>query len=78
MFIVKKLSNKKKIYLNFEPAMGYPVSKSIFYECGLCGDYIPSQPDRSVRCKCRNIVIDADAGRVSVKNEEQFKVFKFK
>lgn len=64
--------------MTFDPAKGYPASKSIFYECGLCGDYISSQPDISVRCKCRNIVIDADAGRVSVKNEEQFKVFKFK
>ena len=72
------MSNKEKIYMTFDPAIGYPGSKSIFYECGLCGDYLPSQPDRSVRCNCRNIVIDVDAGRVSVKNEKQFKVFKFR
>lgn len=72
------MNDRKRIYMPFDPAMGYPASKSIYYECGLCGDYIPSKPDRSIRCNCRNIVIDVDAGRVSVKNEEQFKVFKFK
>ena len=72
------MNNKKRSYIMFDSTEGYPASKSIYYECGLCGEYIPSRPERSLRCKCGNIIIDADAGRVSVKDGEHFKAFKFK
>jgi len=71
------LTTKKRSYVDFDQTIGYPGSKSLYFECGLCGDYIPSQPKESVSCKCMNILIDVDAGRVSVKKEKLIKVFKF-
>lgn len=62
-------------YLVFDPLKGYPSGKNVFYECERCGDSIPSQPDDGIGCSCRNIFIDVDAGRVSVKDETKFKVF---
>lgn len=34
----------KRCYLEFDPLKGYPVGKNIYYECGICGDVIPSMP----------------------------------
>jgi hypothetical protein len=66
----------KKDYLVFDPRNGYPRGKDIFYECERCGDIIPSQPEDGIGCTCRNIFIDVDAGRVSVKEATKFSVFK--
>lgn len=64
-----------KRYLNFNPKDGYPAAKNIFYECSRCGGVIPSMPDDSLCCSCRNVCIDIDAGRVSVKNDDDLKIF---
>lgn len=63
-------------YLFINPFGGYPTGPDIFNECGICGDSIPSQPENAVACSCRNIVVDADAGRVSVKDKGKFKVYR--
>jgi hypothetical protein len=65
-----------KSYLNLDLNQGYPAGKDIFYECGQCGDVIPSQPKESLCCSCGNICIDVDAGRISVKDHSLFKVFR--
>jgi len=65
-----------KIFIDFNPKDGFPAKKGLFYECGVCGDDIPSLPDHSTACSCRNIIIDTDAGRISVKNESWIKLFK--
>lgn len=63
-------------YFEFDPKKGYPVGRDIYYECIECGSVIPSTPKDGLGCLCRNIFIDVDAGRVSVKRESQFRVFK--
>jgi hypothetical protein len=65
----------RRIYQPFDPAFGYPAASHIFYECLRCGDISPSRPDRSIYCKCRNLAIDIDYGRVSVEDHSLFKIF---
>jgi hypothetical protein len=55
---------------------GYPAGPDIFYECGICGESVPSQPPDAEACSCRNIIVDADAGRVSVKDPSRFKAYR--
>lgn len=62
-------------YIQFDPTKGYPVGDNIFYECGECGGVIPSKPQDGIGCSCRNIFIDVDAGRVSIKDSSKFRVF---
>jgi hypothetical protein len=65
----------KKKYFDFDPSKGYPAGKTIFYECTNCASEIPSIPDRSIWCSCRNLSIDVDAGRISVDNESNLRAF---
>lgn len=64
-----------KTYVEVNHSAGYPIGDSVFYECGKCGEELSSNPPHAIACKCRNIVVDTDAGRISVKDESQFKVF---
>lgn len=64
----------KTIYFDFEK--GYPVGKNLFYHCRSCGEIIPSQPADSLGCKCRNIFIDVDYARVSVKRNCDIELLK--
>ena len=61
--------------VEFDPRQGFPAGKFLFYECGICGDTMPSMPDRTTACACRNVVIDVDAGRISVKDESKLRLF---
>lgn len=63
-----------KIYLDVRG--GYPAGADIFYECGICGESVLSMPPDAEACSCRNIIVDADAGRVSVKDAGRFKVYR--
>lgn len=65
-----------KEYLNFDASKGYPTGRDLFYECTICGISIPSHPDVSMGCKCGNIFIDVDYGRVSIKREKEIKIFR--
>jgi hypothetical protein len=62
-------------YLVIDTAKGYPAGEAIRYECLICGVTLPSMPSHSVACKCRNVIIDVDAGRVAVKDLSKFKVY---
>ncbi len=64
-----------KTYVSVDPARGYPAGANLSYECGVCGDVLPSMPPHAVACKCRNVIVDVDAGRVSVKDPTKFKIF---
>lgn len=66
---------KNRNVLNFEPSNGYPAGKNIYYECLRCGSVLPSQPEDNQACSCCNVVIDVDAGRVSIRDHSQFRVF---
>ncbi len=67
--------NNERTYHSFNPKKGYPVGKSLYYECTKCGDVIPSLPKDSVSCTCRNIHIDVDYGRMAVKDDNFVKLF---
>lgn len=60
----------------FDPAAGYPAGASIEYECTRCGATVPSQPANADACSCRNIVVDGDAGRVSVQDHAAMRVYR--
>ena len=47
-----------------------PAGGDIYYLCSLCGDRIESIPIHGAACECRNIIVDVDAGRISIKNYE--------
>jgi hypothetical protein len=51
-----------------------PRGKDIFYRCGICEDYISSQPKDSIGCKCDNIFIDVDYIRLFVRDFGKFTV----
>ena len=50
-------------------AHGYPASADMFYHCLNCDDFVPSLPGESIGCQCRNVFIDTEAGRLSIKND---------
>jgi ribosomal protein S27E len=60
----------------FNPSQGYPVGKDLFYECSDCGERVPSLPQESIQCSCGNIFIDADAGRMAVKDESKIRLLR--
>ena len=64
----------KVTYIEFDESQGYPFGPEIQYECLDCGESLPSAPKHAVACKCRNVIIDADAGRVSVKRHDIFRI----
>ena len=55
-----------KIIIPFWPRMGYPVGQHLFYRCKKCLDILPSKPKDSLSCKCGNLRIDIDYGRLAV------------
>lgn len=61
--------------IQFDPSKGFPVGDDISYTCEMCGESLPSLPVNAVACKCRNIVVDADAGRVSVKGDSKIRAY---
>ena len=67
--------NKKRTYQSFNPATGYPAAKGLFYECLKCGVVVPSLPEDSMSCRCCNIRIDVDYGRMCIKEPEHVRLF---
>lgn len=54
--------------IEIDEKKGYPSGKWLYYECLLCGDRKSTVIHReSGFCKCRNLHIDVDSCRVSVK-----------
>ncbi|MCL6614015.1 MAG: hypothetical protein K6U03_05290 [Firmicutes bacterium] len=50
--------------------------KDIFYQCTICNDIIPSQPNKNLGCKCGNIFIDIDYFRLAIDDYMHFQVIK--
>ena len=71
------MNNKKqnREYHIFNPQKGYPTGRNLYYECMRCGEVIPSIPNDSIICKCRNIAIDVDYGRISIKDHSLIRLF---
>ena len=66
--------NYKMIMNNLSDSSQAPRGPNIFYHCGVCLEYLPSQPDDNIGCKCSNIVIDIDYIRLMVKDFLTFTV----
>lgn len=62
-------------YLVVDVSTGYPAGETIRYECLVCGDSVPSMPQHAVACKCRNVIVDVEAGRVAIKDSSKFKAY---
>jgi len=65
----------ERTYPRFDPKVGYPAGKDLSYECTLCGDVVPSLPPESTHCRCRNVRIDMDYGRISVDDVHACRLF---
>lgn len=70
-------TQRTRIYHDYNPAAGYPAGSNLYYECLGCGDIVPSQPPDSVACKCRNIMIDFDYGRLKIQDALTTKLFSY-
>lgn len=60
--------NEKFIEVKLTPETNALSGSEVYYKCLKCGDTVQSTPKNAARCSCRNINIDADAGRISIKN----------
>ena len=67
--------NNARTYHSLDVATGYPAGESMFYECLRCGDVVPSLPDDSMCCRCRNIMIDVDYGRIRIEDPGRARLF---
>jgi hypothetical protein len=65
------MTSPRKEYVSFNPEEGYPRGPDLFYECGVCGVLIPSQPEDSTYCRCFNIGVDVGAFRFAVWDESR-------
>lgn len=52
-----------------------PVGPDVWYLCTLCNSKVRSIPVHAESCACYNVIVDIDAGRFSLKNPSEFKVF---
>ena len=65
----------RRSYHTFDPSAGYPAGSGMFYECLRCGGIVPSLPKESTHCKCRNIMIDAEYGRITIQAQPLVRLF---
>ncbi|MCP4599007.1 MAG: hypothetical protein GY847_00430 [Proteobacteria bacterium] len=68
------MPNEEWISVDYDISKGYPVDKSLYYECQVCMERILSFPEENTGCKCQNIFVDVDSARVIVENETAFKI----
>jgi hypothetical protein len=61
----------KKVVIPFNFSTGFPTAVDLYYECLICGDMVQSHPQDNTHCKCENVFIDMEAGRVAVRDESQ-------
>jgi hypothetical protein len=60
----------------FKICGGYPSGADVFYECEICGASVPSLPAHSTECRCGNILLDVDAGRLAVREKDKIKAYR--
>jgi hypothetical protein len=65
-------------YIKIRPGKGLPAGDTLYYECLICGDVVPSLPSDDTNCKCRNIMIDVGFSRMVIDNLEQARLFEVK
>ena len=64
-----------RVYWPVNPDHGYPFGALVFYECSQCGTILRSRPRVNAGCRCGNLFIDLDYGRLSVTDESQLRIF---
>jgi hypothetical protein len=64
-----------KNYLSFVPKGTLPTGPNVFLECLQCGEIIPLSLEKNTRCKCQNIRLDAQAGRIAIRDWSAIKLF---
>lgn len=69
------INKQKKKYHLFDHQKGYPSAEGYYYECLICRDIIPSKSANSIHCSCRNIMLDADYGRLVIRDNKKIKFF---
>jgi hypothetical protein len=69
-------SSRKRQYIYFDQSKGYPVGGDLYYECISCGESYPSRPLDNKYCSCGNLGIDIEAGRISVQNDFNVRLYK--
>ncbi len=67
--------------VGFDETTGYPFGNDLFYECQFCRQLIQAYPDKADRdkafeCSCKNLIIDADAGRIFISKPNSTKLYK--
>ena len=75
MPITKEAAAKfTKHEVSFDPAIGWPNAEDLYYECLICGEFVHSSENDE--CKCRNIYVDAAAGRAGARDEHKVRLVK--
>lgn len=64
-----------KKYLSFVPNGSLPFGSNVFLECLQCGEIVPLSLEKNTRCKCQNIRLDAEYGRVAIRDWSAIKLF---
>lgn len=62
-------------YIELTKLGPYPATPQIAYECGTCGDVVPSAPVESASCQCGNIIVDATSSCVTLGELATVKAF---
>lgn len=63
--------------IEFDESRGFPAGEGLYYECKLCGSRRSTVNAREAGfCDCRNLHIDVDCCRVSIKKHWQCKTDK--
>lgn len=65
----------KFVEVYFDESKGFPIGESLYYECELCGTRLSTVNIREAGfCECRNLHIDVDYCRVSIKTHGSVKL----
>lgn len=64
----------KQRIIPYDPTAPNPIGNGVFYQCLICGDKIDSTVVNAVACSCRNLVVDADAGRITGRKPEKIQI----
>ena len=71
----QKSAVARRRYQTFDVKNVAPIGKSLFYECAICGNILHSLSKKNTNCACRNILIEANSGRIEIRDRTKVKLF---